>query len=788
MKVLTWSEAVVVGILAVGFLLRWEGGLTWGLLLFQISIFLQTFVTLWLSGKLDRHPSIHGIDRPKKSTFLFLSFLFLLAAAPAYFDPLWKKMQDYIQLDSGVEIFLSHILPPVLSGVTGVWFGIGTLAILAGLRVFWTKVQGKKGMERIFSLLPFFAITGLFAAIWLKSLIHAIDWELNKLHLMPTMISLFILLSVGGGLLFFALFQRIATQGPQGYERSQIGVLALSVGALFLFPIMWLLTRKGTGRWSWRLLLFSSLSASLLLGYYVLYGNLFDPWFTAFSYLKGAILMVTALVAAGILVLFFEELFPSGVVSSPRAVIVGLLLLIIFFAGFIPFRIFERYPEIKVANLQLNELSMVDATFVRELANPLGLSRWVRLGQNPSTNRHPEPWPLPWTLKKTHPSLLPKGFNLIVIVVDALRGDAFRSAGYERNLTPFLDRWALEEAISFRRAYSQGGGSFAAFPFLVAGRSPFKLYGPTIFKENLYFKLAQAEGIKNMMVIKEFGPRAIFPPDYPVIELDRSKIRSDRRSVPADEVFQWARDAIDNLPKDERFLCFLQLMDVHNDLWKKEDGLNLGDSPRDLYDNNLSYVDRAVERFVLWLKERGIYDRTVILFTSDHGEQFWEHGASLHGHTLYEEEIRVPLILLAHGIRKRVEDVPALSSDMAPTLADLAGYSVNPPYSDSHMGISLVPLLRGDERSRYLKRDIVGRASFKRRYFLYRNWEWKLIYLAELDLLQLFNTTTDPMERINLLQEKKGLAAELERDLFRYLEKVERKTYRPLLTKSSAGN
>ena len=224
-------------------------------------------------------------------------------------------------------------------------------------------------------------------------------------------------------------------------------------------------------------------------------------------------------------------------------------------------------------------------------------------------------------------------------------------------------------------------------------------------------------------------------------------------------------------------------MDVHNDLWKKEDGINFGDRPRDVYDNNLSYIDRAFSRFISWLQEEKIYDRTVILFTSDHGEQFWEHGASLHGHTVYEEELRIPLILVSHSIRKRFEDVPVIAADMAPTIAELAGYSVDPPYDDPHMGISLVPLIRENERERYIKRDVVGRASFKRRYFLYRNWEWKLVYLAELDLLQLFNVVADPSEKANLLEEKSALATELEQELLKYLKTVEGKTYRSIFSK-----
>jgi len=78
---------------------------------------------------------------------------------------------------------------------------------------------------------------------------------------------------------------------------------------------------------------------------------------------------------------------------------------------------------------------------------------------------------------------------------------------------------------------------------------------------------------------------------------------------------------------------------------------------------------------------------------------------------------------------------------------------------------------------------VVGRASFKRRYFLYRNWEWKLVYLAELDLLQLFNVIDDPSEKNSLLEEESVLAAELEQELLEYLGTVEGKTYRSIFSK-----
>jgi hypothetical protein len=673
---------------------------------------------------------------PERRLAAFLSFSFVLAGAPALFDPGAHRIRAFTDLDSAVDIALSLALPPLLSGSTGVWLGVGVAGLFAAARAVARRAD--RGIPQAVALpLAFVSVAGLYATVFVASLTAAIPWEIGALGLDSLTFPLGLLLAGALGGLTHLIARRLIWLASVVSARSPIGMAALSAGAVLVLPLAWILTRPGAGRGAWRGLLGGCLLAPVALGGYVLYGGLFDPWFTVSSYLKAILFKAAATAAAGILVLVDEEIVPArpthpgpGWRDPARALAVALLLTAA------PIAVFHRYPETKAAVLQFSEFSMVDATYLRVLSRLPGLGDWIRLGQSPSPNGSAPAWPRPWTLQQTHRSLLPRDFNLVVVVVDALRGDAFRSAGYPRDLTPFLDRWARQEAVSFRRAYSPGGGTFAAFPFLVGGRSRFTLYGPGLHEDNLYFKLAQAEGIQRVMVVKGYGPRAIFPPDYPVLELGDGGGRG--RSAPADEVFGWLQAAVETRPARERFLAFLHVMDVHNDLWKKSDGLDFGDAPRDLYDNNLSYLDRAVARFVAWLRQRGLYDRTVILFTSDHGEQFWEHGASLHGHTLYEEDLRIPLILLAHGVRARLEDVPVTSADMAPTIVDLAGYSASPPYDDPRMGISLVPLLLGQDRSRYLRRDVVGRASFKRSYFLYRDWRWKLVYSADFDLLQLF--------------------------------------------------
>ena len=783
LPLLICTEVVGIALVALLVSFRQADFLPLVLTVLLVSLLLQALSGLWRSDLLEADGPTVLSCKYSTHTGLFLVLLFFMGAGISFLDPSWRRLSDQIFLDSDGDYFLRYLFPPLLSGVTTGWFGFGMAVIVLGFRWLQARISDRQGVSRFFNFLTFFSLVGAFTAFLLVTLYYALPWQIHNLHLGYTVCQLFLFFSTAGGILFSAVFYTIVPHMPESQERSVIGVVALTLGAMLAFPVTWFLKSWRYEKLSWLYLLILTLGVSTLIGYLVLFGDFFNPWFTAFSYLKGAVLKIISVVLAGAGVLVFEQLYsltPRSAFTCRKAAII---LTVAGVLGFVPYYALGKYPEVKVAVLQYNELTRVDATFARELVNTLGLGAWIHLGQRPPQNGAPHPWPQPWRLEKTHASLLPVNFNLLIIAVDALRGDAFHSAGYRRNLTPFLDRWAREEGLPFRRAYSQGGGSFAAYPFLVAGRSRLELYGPGLYEKNLYLKIARAEGIQHYMLMKGFGPRNIYPPDLAVTELAIPRAISDRRSASADEVFESARKAIQVLPADERFLCFLTLMDVHNDLWKKEGGTDFGDRPRDLYDNNLSYLDRATGRFIDWLKEEGIYERTVILFTADHGEQFWEHGASLHGHTVYEEEIRVPLILVSHAIQKRFEDVPVIIADMAPTLADLAGYAVDPPYDDPRMGISLLPLITKNEKERYLQRDVVGRASVKRRYFLYRDWEWKLVYLAELDLLQLFNVIKDPAEKRNLIDEEPGLTIELEQELLEYIKTVEGKTYRSTISK-----
>lgn len=116
-----------------------------------------------------------------------------------------------------------------------------------------------------------------------------------------------------------------------------------------------------------------------------------------------------------------------------------------------------------------------------------------------------------------------------------------------------------------------------------------------------------------------------------------------------------------------------------------------------LYDGGIRYTDESlIGPLVAKLKELGIYDRTMIVLTSDHGEGFFEHKAWLHADFLYEEVLRVPLIVKFFGSRNsgKVVRTPAFGVDVMPTIAEELGIKLPPGSLD---GVSLRRLADGGD-------------------------------------------------------------------------------------------
>lgn len=166
----------------------------------------------------------------------------------------------------------------------------------------------------------------------------------------------------------------------------------------------------------------------------------------------------------------------------------------------------------------------------------------------------------------------------------------------------------------------------------------------------------------------------------------------------------------------------------------------------DLYDGEIRYVDYQISRIIATLKALKAFDNTTLIITSDHGEEFLEHGMFRHGYQLYDETIRVPFIIVSPRLKNVPQkiSVPVNLIDIMPTLLDIFGIN----YSANKQGRSLVQLINQHENMGSLS---ISETAWKGAHARSARLEdWKYIKDVRKEKEELFNLTEDPGEHNNL--------------------------------------
>ena len=178
-----------------------------------------------------------------------------------------------------------------------------------------------------------------------------------------------------------------------------------------------------------------------------------------------------------------------------------------------------------------------------------------------------------------------------------------------------------------------------------------------------------------------------------------------------------------------------------------------------LYDAEITFVDAEIGIVFERLKELGLWDQTLIVLNADHGEVFGEHGHYYHGHTLYEHQIRVPLIIKPPHSTDRARTVsPAVRNmDIMPTVLDYCGIS----YPAGIDGRSLRPLIEegGEARPACLETHTPKPPGHKMGY---RGEGFKLIHDLVDGEIELYDLQADPSELNNLMLAESALPLENE--------------------------
>jgi len=303
--------------------------------------------------------------------------------------------------------------------------------------------------------------------------------------------------------------------------------------------------------------------------------------------------------------------------------------------------------------------------------------------------------------------------NILMIVIDTLRVDRLDFYGTRRELTPFLaslaehgnvfwnayaqSSWTMPSVASLwtSRYQSQHGvtvlssvlaetectlaevlkgrgyttGAFSASPLLAARgfRQGFDQYA--VFQDDPVKAKEPAERLNQASLAWLDTLTANGHPSSPVFLYLQFMEPHFPYSPPADLLERILSRRKD--PEQER-RAYSEMSSVHSERWQHPDPV-AADLIRDLYDAEVMSLDAQLTRLFSELGKRNFLRNAIVIITADHGEELMDHGGIGHGKTLYNEVIRLPLLILAPGQAERVDISGVVSEvDIAPTVLDLA--------------------------------------------------------------------------------------------------------------------
>ncbi len=279
---------------------------------------------------------------------------------------------------------------------------------------------------------------------------------------------------------------------------------------------------------------------------------------------------------------------------------------------------------------------------------------------------------------------------VILISIDTLRADRLPAYGYERGKTPALDRFR-QDAILYENAYSHCPLTLPAHVSMLTGLLPpehgvrnnlgftFHPRGPSSLPQILRLKgYATAAMVSSFVLRGETGLASLFDtydasvaptPGLPVSEYVRDGAQTTRLAK------SWI-DQRDSAP----FFLMLHLYEPHAP-WTPP--ASFSGSGFDAYDDEIAYADSIVGDLLAHLRSTGVYDRSIIIVVSDHGEGLGDHGEMQHGILLYREALHVPMLLKLPGQKRggSTIETPAQLIDILPTVTSLVGVDRPPGLS-----------------------------------------------------------------------------------------------------------
>lgn len=366
----------------------------------------------------------------------------------------------------------------------------------------------------------------------------------------------------------------------------------------------------------------------------------------------------------------------------------------------------------------------------------------------------------------------PRPPNVVLYIVDTLRRDSLSIYGNPQVPTPRLDEFA-SRGVVFDEAASPSSWTRASMATLLTGFDPPR-HGAVDRRDTLprdlptlAERLAE-HGYQSAFVTANPNVASFFGFDRGIDEMvelfsrrQPGYVDAEELVVRSDEVTRAALGWIDAAPRP--FFLTVLAIDPHSP-YERPPGFDpleverradidgsqaslqrrdLDDSQRAhvraLYDTEVAYNDRSFGELLDGLLARGLLANTLILFTSDHGEEFWEHGQRGHGKSLREAAIRIPLVISQLSSRRLARATrradPAGLDDIVPTVLDLLGL----PHDPTLPGRSLFD--ESPAAPTFASLTLDGH-----RLAAAREARWKLVWNLADNQQALFDLAADPLE------------------------------------------
>lgn len=429
--------------------------------------------------------------------------------------------------------------------------------------------------------------------------------------------------------------------------------------------------------------------------------------------------------------------------------------------------------------------------------------------------------------------------NIIMIILDAVRAQNMSCYGYAQETTPYINEFCAE-SILFKHAFSPAIWTIPSHASLFTGtylskHGAVNLHRYLDGKSTTLAEVLYSHGYNTVIFsnnyfisVKDFGLSRGFNiiegPTYPKSNFKRIIHKGKRwltgsLDCGAAVTNMFVRDFIDRRSNsDNPFFLFINYMEAHapyNHVPKKflkrlvrkggrkrikstnqdrlkyltrsiemtEDDFKL---LRSFYDSQISYLDFRVNEVLEILKHKGIFDNSIIIISSDHGDMIGEHNLMHHSYCVYEELIKVPLILklpYRNDQGKKQNDLVSLI-DIFPTLTELLGIT-NDFLERQLQGVNL-PLEKSDRSREYIFSECERpKNEFKdtypdfdfsiydRQLLAIRSKQYKFIWSSD-NNNELYAVEKDPTEQRNLIDQESEKARYLESELFKWYDSFDK--------------